>query len=86
LRVARRDNLDAKQTYLESAVVTPAQTIYLISCVSVKRAKPAPARDLYVSELFRRARAYVEATACPWFILSAKHHFADPYCCDRTLE
>jgi hypothetical protein len=39
---------------------------------------PAPAKDLYVSELFRRARAYVEATGCQWFILSAKHGFVDP--------
>ena len=49
------------------------RAVYLVSCVSKKRARPAPAKDLYESELFCRTRAYIEATGCPWFILSAKH-------------
>jgi hypothetical protein len=60
------------------AAVPTEQTIYLISCVSKKRDVPSPARDLYESELFRRARAYVEASGRPWFILSAKHGLVDP--------
>lgn len=59
-------------------MVTPAQAVYLISCASTKHATPAPARDLYVSELFRRARAYVETIGCLWFILSAKYGLVDP--------
>jgi hypothetical protein len=54
------------------------RTVYLVSCVSKKRESPTPARDLYASELFRRARAYVEATGCPWFILSAKYGLVAP--------
>ena len=54
------------------------RTVYLISCVSKKRDVPAPAKDLYESELFHRARAYVEASGRPWFILSAKHGLVAP--------
>ena len=50
----------------------------LVSCVSVKRAVPSPARDLYASPWFRKARACVEAMGCPWYILSAKYGLLDP--------
>jgi hypothetical protein len=46
---------------------------YLVSCVRKKLSGLASAKDLYVSEWFRRARRYVEAKGGPWFILSAKH-------------
>lgn len=52
--------------------------IYLVSCVAKKLPAPAPARDLYVSTWFRSARAYVEATGCRWFILSALHGLVRP--------
>ncbi|WP_328596834.1 riboflavin synthase, partial [Agromyces humi] len=38
-----------------------------------KLRRPAPARDLYVSQLFRKSSAYVEWNCDAWFILSAKH-------------
>lgn len=63
---------------------------YLISCVRLKGPTPAPAKDLYISDWFRKARAYVERTGQPWFILSAKHGLLhpdtviDPY--DKTLR
>ncbi len=44
---------------------------------------PVPAKDLYTSEWFRRARAYVEASGAPWLILSAKHGLVSP---DEMLE
>jgi len=53
-------------------------TTYLVSCVSKKQAAAACAKDLYVSEWFLRVRRYVEATGCPWFILSAKYGLIDP--------
>lgn len=53
-------------------------TIYLVSCVSQKRELACEARDLYVSDLFRKARRYVEASGCPWFILSAEHGLVAP--------
>jgi hypothetical protein len=49
------------------------ETICLVSCVGVKRAVPAPAKYLYQSDWFAKARAYVEGIGSRWFILSAKH-------------
>lgn len=62
----------------------------LVACVTQKLDHPAPARDLYRSDWFRKARAYVEATGAPWYILSAAHglvapdHVLEPY--DATLR
>jgi len=67
-----------------------ANTAYLVSCVSQKRAQACEARDLYISDLFRKARRFSEASGCPWFILSAEHGLVTPnqviapY--DRTLN
>ena len=53
-------------------------TVHFVSCVSKKRAVPSPARELYQSPWFRKARAYVEAQGGPWFILSAEHGLLRP--------
>lgn len=53
-------------------------TLYLVSCVSKKKDKACPARDLYISDWFRKARAYVELTGHPWFILSAEYGLVNP--------
>jgi hypothetical protein len=53
-------------------------TVYLVSCVSQKREQACEARDLYVSEFFRKARRYVETSGCPWFVLSAEHGLVAP--------
>lgn len=53
-------------------------TVYLMSCVSVKRSAPTQARDLYTSTWFLKARDYVERTHSPWFILSAEHGLVPP--------
>jgi hypothetical protein len=50
----------------------------LVSCVKLKAAEPRHAKDLYVSPLFRALRAYAEASAEKWFILSAKHGLVHP--------
>ena len=34
--------------------------IYLVACVKGKLPRPAPAKDLYTSPWFRKARQYVE--------------------------
>lgn len=52
--------------------------VVLLGCVSAKRAGPSPARDLYVSPLFVKRRAYAEATGDPWAILSAFHGLLMP--------
>lgn len=65
------------------------ETIYLVSCAAQKAATCQRAADLYRSDWFRKARAYVESTGCRWFILSAEHGLLhpdariDPY--DTTL-
>lgn len=52
--------------------------IYLVSCVSKKRSELSAAKDLYISDWFFKARAYVEATSSPWFILSAEYGLVNP--------
>ncbi len=52
--------------------------VYLVSCVAQKASTPQPARDLYISDWFLKARAYVESTGCRWFILSALYNFLPP--------
>ncbi len=52
--------------------------IYLLSCVRQKQPVPAPAKDLYTSSWFRKARCYVENTGQPWFVLSAKYGLVHP--------
>jgi hypothetical protein len=52
--------------------------LFLVQCVSRKRSTTAAARDLYQSDWFRKARAYVESQGGSWFILSGKHHLLDP--------
>jgi hypothetical protein len=52
--------------------------VHLVSCVGLKAAGPCAARDLYRSQWFRKARAYVEAAGGPWWILSAAHGLVAP--------
>lgn len=54
------------------------RTIHLVSCVSRKREHPVEARDLYRSDWFVKARAYVEQAGTKWFILSAEHGLVSP--------
>jgi hypothetical protein len=55
-----------------------SKSAYLVSCVSKKRSMSAPARDLYISDWFLKARDYVERTKSPWFILSAEYGLVSP--------
>lgn len=57
------------------------KTIYLVSCVAEKHTSELPAEELYCSDLFKKARAYVAHTIKredTWFILSAKHGLLSP--------
>jgi hypothetical protein len=63
--------------------VSGALRVGLVGCVKLKGPVAAPARDLYVSALFRGRRRAVEATCDRWFVLSAKHHLVDP---EQVLE
>lgn len=53
-------------------------TFCLVSCVSRKRARSAAAKDLYTSDWFAKARAYVERISAPWFILSVEYGLLSP--------
>lgn len=60
-----------------------ASPLFLVSCVSTKRAVRSRARDLYISPWFEKARKYVEANGDRWFILSAEHGLLHP---DEEVE
>lgn len=53
-------------------------TIGLVGCAAAKLARPAPARELYTSQLFRKAAAYAELHSDRWYILSALHGLVAP--------
>jgi len=57
--------------------------VALVGCASQKLKREAPARELYISTLFKKASAYAEREADHWFILSAKHGLVHP---DQMLE
>lgn len=50
----------------------------LVACSGSKLDRPAAARDLYTSQLFRKASTYAERTCDRWFILSAEHGLVRP--------
>lgn len=60
-----------------------AADVVLVGCVKSKLSKAARAKDLYVSALFRKQRAYAEASGSPWFILSAEYGLLLP---DEVIE
>ena len=57
--------------------------VVLVGCSSTKLKETAPARELYSSTLFRKARAWAEQFDREWAILSALHHIVLPR---RVLE
>ena len=56
----------------------PTTALCLVSCVAGKLPHPAPAKELYTSAWFQKAREFVEARGWPWFILSAKYGLVAP--------
>jgi hypothetical protein len=64
-------------------VVPDPRRIGLVGCLKSKLDRPAQARDLYTSPLFRGRRRYVERACDRWFVLSAKHVLVAP---DTVLE
>jgi len=58
-------------------------SIGLVSCSSEKLECRAPARDLYTSQLFRKAARTCEAMHMDWAILSAKHGLVLP---DQVID
>ena len=56
----------------------PTSRIVLVGCSQTKAPAAAPARDLFVGPLFRKARLYAERSGAPWYVLSAKFGLLDP--------
>lgn len=71
-------NTSDGKSALWGGVKPGTNTLFLVSCVSKKRSTAAPARDLYSSTWFVKARRFVEFTGSPWFILSAEYGLVDP--------
>ena len=63
---------------IQSGETQEMKHVFLVSCVAEKQECPTPAKELYLSPLFQKSRKLVEATKCPWFILSAKHGLLHP--------
>jgi hypothetical protein len=70
-----------------TAKLIPAQTcsqldlsdaLVLVSCVKSKLPYPAPARELYTSAWFRKAREIIEASGARWFVLSSLYGLVAP--------
>ncbi len=55
-----------------------AKKIVLVACVSKKNKRPMVARDLYISDWFKKASAYAETISDKWYVLSAKYGLVDP--------
>lgn len=58
-------------------------TVGLVACGAAKLAHRAPARELYVGNLFRAASSHAERTCDAWAILSAEHGLVLP---DEVLD
>jgi len=78
VRRDRQPTIRAQQASQPIAVHDAHPDLVLIGCVKQKLPHPAPAKDLYASALFRKERAYAEASGAPWFVLSAEHGLVDP--------
>lgn len=55
----------------------------LVACAKRKLRVAAPARELYTSDLFRKARDYCEREYDAWYVLSARHGVLHP---DQMVE
>lgn len=82
--MSMRKNASKKEPLKGGPVASKAKRIALISCVSKKQdlvdGEKVPAKDLYISPLFKKAWAYAEKIIQPdaIFILSAEHHILPP--------
>lgn len=60
-----------------------AGEIVMVACVKTKLHQAAAAKNLFISALFRKERAYAESTGVPWYILSAENGLVTP---DQWLD
>ncbi len=58
--------------------VSGSADVLLVGGGQRTRSRPGPARDIYRSALFSRARDYAEATEQAWYVLSARYGLVAP--------
>ena len=76
--VARRETVAKEgQARLKSGLDF-GDALVLVSCVKSKLPLAAPARDIYTSAWFRKARDIVEASGARWFVLSSRYGLVAP--------
>lgn len=66
------------RTYQQGTPVDLDHALVFVGCVKSKRPYPAPARELYISSWFHKARDLVEAHNAHWFVLSALYGLVRP--------
>lgn len=64
----RRDQLNAADPI----------TVVLVACASLKADSARPAKELYSSVWFKKARTFAESNGDAWFILSSRHNLIAP--------
>jgi hypothetical protein len=71
--------LDGRAQDQVSSIAQPSPpSVLLVTCVKTKQQYPCAAKDLYISPLFKKQRAYAEKSNVSWFILSAEHGLVAP--------
>ncbi|MGH6657847.1 MAG: DUF6884 domain-containing protein [Actinocrinis sp.] len=61
-----------------SPASSTAVSVVLVAGAGAKLGEPTVVRDLYVSPLFARRRAWAEASGVPWFVVSGRWGLLDP--------
>lgn len=78
-RVGAREDARAKPPALRTGATVRRPPVVLVSCANEKLDHRAKAKDLYVSDLFRKSFAFAQRlTPKAVFILSAKHRLVHP--------
>lgn len=76
--IARRKKLAYSTRTLPKKPFDLTGALVLVSCVKSKLGHPAPARELYTSAWFQKARDIVEASGVRWFVLSSRYGLVAP--------
>lgn len=69
---------DGHNDFARLVLANPNAPIVLVACCGQKLDRVAPARDIYTSDLFKKARAWAETFGACWYVLSAKYGVLPP--------
>ncbi len=70
-------------THVQNLNALGPQHVALIACSGTKLNQPSTAKDLYIGQLFKKARALAEKHSDQYYILSALHGLLPP---DRVIS